>query len=143
MRIVFKVYSWRWTQGHQWLYVCDVDHNSFYGHRERCYLKRHFVVSHSRCSLNSINETIPWNHLEKYETKLCLKNFKRIRKLARTGDLYFSFSELFGSHYQLIRLKSRFSNFCKSFIPDFGNLHYLLHLNESDLKMIIQMQCVT
>ena len=29
-------------------------------------------------------------------------------------------------------LKSIFLNFCESFIPDFENLHYLLHWNESE-----------
>ena len=33
-------------------------------------------------------------------------------------------------NFQFFRLKSRFFNFCESFIPDFENLHYLLHLNE-------------
>ena len=51
--------------------------------------------------------------------------------LASTEDLYFACLERFESHYQFFRLKSRFFNFCESFIPDFENLHYLLHLNES------------
>ena len=36
------------------------------------------------------------------------------------------------SHYQFFFLKSRFLNFCEIFVPDFENLHYLLHLNESE-----------
>ena len=51
--------------------------------------------------------------------------------LASTDDLYFACLERFESHYQFFRLKSRFFNFWESFIPDFENLHYLLHLNES------------
>ena len=39
--------------------------------------------------------------------------------------------ERFESHYEFFRLKFRFYNFCENFIPDFENLHYLLHLNES------------
>ena len=39
--------------------------------------------------------------------------------------------EWFESHYQIFCLKYRFFIFCYSFIPDFENLHYLLHLNES------------
>ena len=39
--------------------------------------------------------------------------------------------EGFESHYEFFRLKCRFYNFCENFIPDFENLHYLLHLNES------------
>ena len=40
--------------------------------------------------------------------------------------------EHFESHCQFFRLKSRFLNFCESFIPDFDNLQCLLHLNESE-----------
>ena len=40
--------------------------------------------------------------------------------------------ERFESHYQFFRLKSRCFDFCESFILDFENLHYLLHLNESE-----------
>ena len=46
-------------------------------------------------------------------------------------DLYFACLEGFESHYEFFRLKFRFYNFCENFIPDFENLHYLLHLNES------------
>ena len=89
----------------------------------------------SKFSLYSVQED--WllktkNHLEKYEKKLRLKKLKKIRMLASTDDLYFSCLERFESHYQFFRLKSRFFDFCESFIPDFENLHYLLHLNESE-----------
>ena len=40
--------------------------------------------------------------------------------------------ERFESDYQSFGLKSRFFYFCKGFIPGFENLHYLLHLNESE-----------
>ena len=52
--------------------------------------------------------------------------------LAKTDDLCFACLERFESRYQFFRIKSRFFNFCESFIPDFENLHYLLHLNESE-----------
>ena len=52
--------------------------------------------------------------------------------LAKTDDLCFACLERFESCYQFFRIKSRFFNFCESFIPDFENLHYLLHLNESE-----------
>ena len=52
--------------------------------------------------------------------------------LASIEDLYFACLERFESHYQFYRLKSRLFNFCESFIPDFENLHYLLHLNVSE-----------
>ena len=71
--------------------------------------------------------------------------------LASTDDLYFACLERFESHYQFFRLKSRFFDFCESFIPDFENLHYLLHLNESEddasvdkvLRMIVQLEYMT
>ena len=55
-----------------------------------------------------------------------------MRMLASTDDLYFACLESFKSHYQFFRLKSRFFDFCESFIPDFENLHYVLYLNESE-----------
>ena len=72
------------------------------------------------------------NHQEKYEKKLHLKKPKEIRILASFDDLYFACLERYESHYQFFHLKSRFVDFCKSFIPDFENLHYFLHLNESE-----------
>ena len=51
---------------------------------------------------------------------------------ANTDDLYFACLERFESHYQFFRLNSRFFDFCESFVPDFENLHYLSHLNESE-----------
>ena len=91
------------------------------------------------------------NYLEKYEKRLCLKKLKKTRMLASTDDLYFACLERFESHYQFFRLKSRFFDFCESFIPDFENLHYLLHLNESEddasvdkvLRMIVQLEYMT
>ena len=47
--------------------------------------------------------------------------------LPKTDDLYFACLERFESHCQFFCLKSRFFNFCTSFIPDFENLHYFLH----------------
>ena len=65
--------------------------------------------------------------------------------------MYFARLERFESHYQYFRLKYRFFNFRESFLPDFENLNYLLHLNESKddvvgkkiLKMIVQLKYVT
>ena len=52
--------------------------------------------------------------------------------MGSTDDLYFACLERFESHYQFFRLKSRIFYFCESFIPDFENLRYLLHLSESE-----------
>ena len=72
------------------------------------------------------------HHLEKYEKKLRLKKLKKIRNLASDEDLYFACLGRFESRYQFFRLKYRFYEFCENFVPDFENLHYLLHLNESE-----------
>ena len=56
-----------------------------------------------------------------------MKKLKKIRMLPKTDDLYFACLERFESHCQFFCLKSRFFNFCTSFIPDFENLHYFLH----------------
>ena len=61
-----------------------------------------------------------------------MKKLKKIRMLASTDNLYFACLERFESHYRFFRVKSGFFDFCESFIPDFENLHYLLHLNESE-----------
>ena len=71
------------------------------------------------------------NHLEKYEKKL-RKNARKLECWRILTDLYFACLERFEILYQFFRLKSRFLNFCESFIPNFENLHYLLHLNESE-----------
>ena len=52
--------------------------------------------------------------------------------LAGSDILYFACFKRFEIHYQFFSLKSRFFNFCESFISYFENLHYLLHLNESE-----------
>ena len=67
------------------------------------------------------------NHLEKYEKQLPLEKLKKIRKLVGNEDLYFPCLGRFESHYEFFQLKFRFYNFCENFIPDFENLHYLLH----------------
>ena len=45
---------------------------------------------------------------------------------------------VFDGHYQFFRLNFGFFNVCESFIPDFQNLHYLLHLNESAMTQTRQ-----
>ena len=90
------------------------------------------------------NEHLKTRNLEKCGKKLRLKN----RMLANTDDLCFVYLEPCEGHYQFFCLKSRFLNFCESFIPNFKKLHYLLHLNESEddvvrkktLIMIVQLK---
>ena len=94
-------------------------------------LETEFISTFSLYTIQEVWLLKTRNHLEKYEKKLRLKKLKKIRMLAYTDNLYFACLERFESHYQFFRLKSRFLNFCESFIPDFENLHYLLHLNES------------
>ena len=61
-----------------------------------------------------------------------------IESVQKLSDLETEFISKFSlytvqeGNFQFFRLKSRFFNFCESFIPDFENLHYLLQLNESE-----------
>ena len=43
--------------------------------------------------------------------------------------MYFGYSTHFDSHVEFFDFKHYFSKFCNYFIPDFKNLHYLVHLN--------------
>ena len=42
------------------------------------------------------------------------------------------FLERFESHFEFFKCKFNFLEFCNSFVPDFENLYYLLHLDTSD-----------
>ena len=72
------------------------------------------------------------NHLEELERKLKHKKLKKLRKLCKdNSNLYFACLTRFDSHDEFFDFKHYFSKFCNSFIPDFENLHYLIHLNNS------------
>ena len=72
------------------------------------------------------------NHLEKLERKLKHKKLKKLRKLCKdNSNLYFACLTRFDSHDEFFDFKHYFSKFCNSFIPDFENLHYLIHLNDN------------
>ena len=72
------------------------------------------------------------NHLEKLERKLKHKKLKKLRKLCKyNSNLYFACLTRFDSHDEFFDFKHYFSKFCNSFFPDFENLHYLIHLNNS------------
>ena len=72
------------------------------------------------------------NHLEKYEKKLKQKKLKKLRKLCKdNSNLYFACLTRFDSHDEFFDFKHYFFKFCNSFFPDFENLHYLVHLNDS------------
>ena len=72
------------------------------------------------------------NHLEKLEKKLKHKRLKKQRKLSKDdSNLYFAYLTRFDSHDKFLDFKYYFSKFCNSFIPDFENLHYLIHLNDN------------
>ena len=67
------------------------------------------------------------NHLEKLEKKL-----KKLRKLCKdNSNLYFACLTRFDSHDEFFDFKHYFSKFCNSFILDFENLYYLIHLNDN------------
>ena len=93
-----------------------------------------------------------------WKQEITLKNTKRnsVLKNSRKLDVdeYWRFIfvcvKRFESHYLFFRLKSRFFNFCESFIPDFGNFHSL-HLNKSEddvvrkniSRIMVQLNYVT
>ena len=49
----------------------------------------------------------------------------------KDDNFYFECLERFESHEEFFSFKHNFVNFCKSFVPDFDNLHYLLTLNDT------------
>ena len=70
------------------------------------------------------------NHLEKLEKKLKHKKLKKLGKLCKdNSNLYFVCLTRFDSDDEFFDFKNYFSQFFNSFIPDFENLHYLVHLN--------------
>ena len=72
------------------------------------------------------------NHLEKLEKKLKHKKLKKLRKLCEdNSNLYFACLTRFESHDEFFYFKHYFSKFCNSFVADFENLHYLVHLNDN------------
>ena len=44
---------------------------------------------------------------------------------------YFAYLTRFDRHDEFCYFKHYFSKFCSSFVPDFKNLHYLVHLNDN------------
>ena len=72
------------------------------------------------------------NHLEKLEKKLKRKKLKKLRKLCKdNSNVYFACLTRFDSHDELFDFNHFFFFlFCNSFVPDFENLHYLVHLND-------------
>ena len=71
------------------------------------------------------------NHLEILEKKLRQKKLKKLRKFCKNDNFYFVCLERFESHDEFFSFKQNFVSFCKSFVPDFENLHYLLTLNDT------------
>ena len=60
------------------------------------------------------------------------RKLKKLRKLSNNETLYFKFLERFESHFEFFSFKFNFLEFCNNFIPDFENLHCLLHLDTSN-----------
>ena len=72
------------------------------------------------------------NHLERLEKKLRQKKLKKLRKFCKNDNFYFVCLERFESHDEFFSFKHNFVSFCKSFVPDFENLRYLLTLNDTN-----------
>ena len=84
------------------------------------------------------------NHLERREKKLRQKKFKKLRKFCKNDNFYFECLERFESHDDFFSFKHNFVSFCKSFVPDFDNLYYLLTLNgTSNESTLICHSCKT
>ena len=70
-------------------------------------------------------------HLEKYEKILRRRKLKELRKLTKSNTfLFFECLGEFDSHepFFFCLFKHQFLKFCNSFVPDFENLHNLIHL---------------
>ena len=59
------------------------------------------------------------------------KKLKKLHKFCKNNNFYFVRLQRFGSHNEFFSFKHNFVSFCKSFVPDFENLHYLLTLNDT------------
>ena len=70
-------------------------------------------------------------HLERLEKKLRQKKLKKLRKFSKNNNFYSECLERFESHDEFFSFKYNFVSFCKSFVPDFENLYYLLTLNDT------------
>ena len=71
------------------------------------------------------------NYLERLEKKLRQKKLKKLRTFCKNDNFYFECLERFESHDECFSFKYNFISFCKSFVPDFDNVHYLLTLNDT------------
>ena len=66
------------------------------------------------------------------EKTLKHKKLKKLRRLCKdNSNLHFACLTRFESHDEFFDFKHYFSKFCNSFVPDFENLHYIVHLNDS------------
>ena len=64
--------------------------------------------------------------------KLKHKKLIKLRKLCQdNANLYLACLTCFDSHDEFFDFKNCFSKFCNSFVLDFENLHYLVHLNDN------------
>ena len=83
-------------------------------------------------------------HLERLEKKFRQKKLKKLRKFCKNNNFYFDCLERFESHDLFFSFKYNFVSFCKSFFPDFENVHYLLTLNDtSNESTLICDSCKT
>ena len=76
------------------------------------------------------------NHLKRLEKKLRQKKLKKLCKTCRNNNLYFECLERFHINDEYFSFKNDFVSSCKSFVPDFNNLHYLLSLNDTSNESI-------
>ena len=65
------------------------------------------------------------------------RKLKKLCKFCKNDNFYFECLERFESHDEFFSFKCNFVSFCKSFVPDFDNLHYPLTLNDTSNESIL------
>ena len=63
------------------------------------------------------------NHVDRLEKKLRQEKLENLRKFCKNDNFYYECLERFESHDESFSFKFNFVSFCKSFVPDFENLH--------------------
>ena len=72
------------------------------------------------------------NDLERLEKILKHKKLEKLPKLCKDySNVYFACLARFDSQDDFFDFKHYSFKFCNSFVPDFENLHYLIHLNDN------------
>ena len=64
--------------------------------------------------------------------KLKAEQVEKVPEICKdNSNLYFTYLTCFDSHDEFFDFEHYFLKFSASFVPDFENLHYLVHLNDN------------